>query len=281
MPTLSTLLSAAALALTAGTAAASSKLGPRRGFHLGPRRLHLRPAPLHRVRVRRRAVVQPRRVVHQHLRVQQRRPEDAEINIVYSYGGDIEFWAGKAHPDGCARARPFQQDVCNVSVYFDPNNQAAMTVYDQVDKVESIVALLPRAWTAGPRSRSTTTTMGASSETSTWTCPTSPTQASSSSPRTPPSSTATVPSATAWTGSRSTWSRTTALRQAPQGLCWPPERGPARRGQQPRLQDHDAPEGSLHIVLHLCPPHDPELSGWILQRCARRQRLLRVLSVRS
>ena len=72
-------------------------------------------------------------------------PEDSEINIVYSYGGDIEFWAGKAHPDGCARGKipvPFQQDVCNVSVYFDPNNQAAMTVYDQVDKVESIVALL-------------------------------------------------------------------------------------------------------------------------------------------
>jgi hypothetical protein len=72
-------------------------------------------------------------------------PEDAEINIVYSYGGDIEFWAGKAHPDGCERGKipvPFQQDVCNVSVYFDPNNQAAMTVYDQVDKVESIVALL-------------------------------------------------------------------------------------------------------------------------------------------
>lgn len=72
-------------------------------------------------------------------------PEDSQINIVYSYGGDIEFWAGKAHPDGCARGKipvPFQQDVCNVSVYFDPNNQAAMTVYDQVDKVESIVALL-------------------------------------------------------------------------------------------------------------------------------------------
>jgi hypothetical protein len=72
-------------------------------------------------------------------------PEDAEINIVYSYGGDIEFWAGKAHPDGCARGTipvPFQQDVCNVSVYFDPNNQAAAVVYDEVDKVESIVALL-------------------------------------------------------------------------------------------------------------------------------------------
>merc|ERR1711865_633952 len=45
--------------------------------------------------------------------------EDGQINIVYSYGGDIEFWAGKAHPDGCERGKipvPFQQDVCNVSV---------------------------------------------------------------------------------------------------------------------------------------------------------------------
>jgi len=71
--------------------------------------------------------------------------DDGQINIVYSYGGDIEFWAGKAHPDGCARGKipvPFQQDVCNVSVYFDPNNQAAAVVYDEVEKVDSIIALL-------------------------------------------------------------------------------------------------------------------------------------------
>lgn len=71
--------------------------------------------------------------------------EDGQINIVYSYGGDIEFWAGKAHPDGCTRGNipvPFDQDVCNVSVYFDPNNQAAAVVYDQVEKVDSIIALL-------------------------------------------------------------------------------------------------------------------------------------------
>ena len=71
--------------------------------------------------------------------------DDGQINIVYSYGGDIEFWAGKDHPDGCARGKipvPFQQDVCNVSVYFDPNNQAAAVVYDEVEKVDSIIALL-------------------------------------------------------------------------------------------------------------------------------------------
>lgn len=71
--------------------------------------------------------------------------DDGAINIVYSYGGDIEFWPGKSHPDGCARGTipvPFQQDVCNVSVYFDPNNQKAASVYNNVPKVDSIVALL-------------------------------------------------------------------------------------------------------------------------------------------
>ena len=29
----------------------------------------------------------------------------SQINVVYSYGGDIEFWAGKSKPDGCHKLR--------------------------------------------------------------------------------------------------------------------------------------------------------------------------------
>ena len=145
MPTLSTLLSAAALALTASTAAASSKLGRGEVFTWG--HAVYTYGPLHCTEYECDVVPSCNRAEWSTniSEYNNAAPEDAEINIVYSYGGDIEFWAGKAHPDGCARGKipvPFQQDVCNVSVYFDPNNQAAMAVYDQVDKVESIVALL-------------------------------------------------------------------------------------------------------------------------------------------
>ena len=71
-------------------------------------------------------------------------PENAKINIVYSYGGDIEFWSGKGHPDGCARNPYASTDptVCNVSVYFDPNNLKAAQAYSEVQGVKSITALL-------------------------------------------------------------------------------------------------------------------------------------------
>ena len=35
----------------------------------------------------------------------QNAPEGSQMNIVYSYGGDIEFWAGKEHPDGCEQGK--------------------------------------------------------------------------------------------------------------------------------------------------------------------------------
>lgn len=68
--------------------------------------------------------------------------ENSQINIVYSYGGDIEFWAGKSDPKGCDKPASTDPQKCNVSIYYDPNNQKAATVYEQVDKVESIVALI-------------------------------------------------------------------------------------------------------------------------------------------
>eukprot|EP00750_Incisomonas_marina_P022137 INCI4865.1.p1 GENE.INCI4865.1~~INCI4865.1.p1 ORF type:complete len:459 (+),score=75.32 INCI4865.1:97-1473(+) len=67
-----------------------------------------------------------------------------DFSTVLSYGGDIEFWAGKNHSDGCART-PFASEdpsVCNVSVYFDPNNLKAAEAYSQVQGVKSITALL-------------------------------------------------------------------------------------------------------------------------------------------
>ena len=66
----------------------------------------------------------------------------SEINIVYSYGGDIEFWAGKANPDGCYAPASMNESVCNVSIYYDMNNQYAAHVYKGGAKVESVVALV-------------------------------------------------------------------------------------------------------------------------------------------
>lgn len=67
-----------------------------------------------------------------------------DFSTVLSYGGDIEFWAGKNDTDGCARTPYASEDPskCNVSVYFDPNNLKAAEAYSQVKGVKSITALL-------------------------------------------------------------------------------------------------------------------------------------------
>jgi len=67
-----------------------------------------------------------------------------DFSTILSYGGDIEFWSGKGHPDGCARNPYASTDptVCNVSVYFDPNNLKAAQAYSEVQGVKSITALL-------------------------------------------------------------------------------------------------------------------------------------------
>jgi len=69
---------------------------------------------------------------------------DDDFSIVLSYGGDIEFWAGKNSTEGCW-AQPYASTdptVCNVSVYFDPNNLKAAEAYSQVQGVKSITALV-------------------------------------------------------------------------------------------------------------------------------------------
>jgi hypothetical protein len=64
------------------------------------------------------------------------------LNIVYSYGGDIEFWPGKDTPTACHAPASTDLSKCNVSVFFDVNNQAAAQVYKKTDGVEHIIALL-------------------------------------------------------------------------------------------------------------------------------------------
>ena len=67
-------------------------------------------------------------------------PENAKINIVYSYGGDIEFWPNKDQLDACWA--PAQEPACNVSIFYDPINAEAASIYAQADGVESIVSLI-------------------------------------------------------------------------------------------------------------------------------------------
>lgn len=55
--------------------------------------------------------------------------KDANINIAYAYGGDIEFWAGRDTPQACWAPASTDLTKCNVSVFFDPNNAAAAQVY--------------------------------------------------------------------------------------------------------------------------------------------------------
>lgn len=67
-----------------------------------------------------------------------------DFSTILSYGGDIELWAGQGHPDGCDREPYASTDpaICNVSVFFDPNNLAAAKNYSTAKGVKSITALL-------------------------------------------------------------------------------------------------------------------------------------------
>lgn len=62
------------------------------------------------------------------------------INMVYSYGGDIEFWATKDQPDACWA--PAEEPACNVSIFYDPINAEAAAIYSQADGVDGIVSLI-------------------------------------------------------------------------------------------------------------------------------------------
>jgi hypothetical protein len=67
---------------------------------------------------------------------------NGKINIVYAYGGDIEFWANAKDPQGCWAPASNDLNVCNVSVFFDPNNAKAAEVYQAAPGVDTVVALL-------------------------------------------------------------------------------------------------------------------------------------------
>merc|ERR1711977_196305 len=65
---------------------------------------------------------------------------DASISTVYSYGGDVEFWADKKDKTACHA--PAKEGLCNYTSYYDPNNQKAANVYRGTDGVGQVVALL-------------------------------------------------------------------------------------------------------------------------------------------
>mmetsp|Transcript_70102 Transcript_70102/g.169709 ORF Transcript_70102/g.169709 Transcript_70102/m.169709 type:complete len:500 (+) Transcript_70102:21-1520(+) len=65
---------------------------------------------------------------------------DTPINIVYSYGGDIELWPDPHYPHSCWA--PAQSPACNISVFYDPVNAEAAMVYREAQGVTSVVALL-------------------------------------------------------------------------------------------------------------------------------------------
>merc|ERR1711981_1356205 len=65
---------------------------------------------------------------------------DAGISTVYSYGGDVEFWADKKDKTACHA--PAKEGLCNYTSYYDPVNEKAADTYSKVDGVGQIVALL-------------------------------------------------------------------------------------------------------------------------------------------
>lgn len=67
-------------------------------------------------------------------------PENGKINIVYSYGGDIEFWPKASEPKACWA--PASEPACNVSIFYDPINAEAASIYSQSTGVDAIVSLI-------------------------------------------------------------------------------------------------------------------------------------------
>lgn len=68
--------------------------------------------------------------------------KNCKIEIVNSYGGDIEFWASKDSPDACSYPASENMSKCNVSIFFDSNNEKAAQAYKQVSGVKAITALV-------------------------------------------------------------------------------------------------------------------------------------------
>ena len=68
--------------------------------------------------------------------------KNCKIEVVNSYGGDIEFWASKDSPDACSAPASTNLSKCNVSVYFDSNNAKAAEAYKNAEGVKAITALL-------------------------------------------------------------------------------------------------------------------------------------------
>lgn len=67
---------------------------------------------------------------------------NSQISTVYTYGGDIEFWALKGHPTACNAPASMNKNECNVSIFYDPQNAAAAEVYRATEGVKSTVALI-------------------------------------------------------------------------------------------------------------------------------------------
>lgn len=67
---------------------------------------------------------------------------NCKINIVNSYGGDIEFWPSKDTPEACNAPASDDINKCNVSIYLDPVNAKAAQAYLDVEGVNSITALI-------------------------------------------------------------------------------------------------------------------------------------------
>lgn len=68
--------------------------------------------------------------------------EDAQISTIYTYGGDIEFWAQKGQLDACHKPASMDKNKCNVSIFYDQQNAAAAEVYRKAEGVKSTIALI-------------------------------------------------------------------------------------------------------------------------------------------
>jgi len=66
----------------------------------------------------------------------------AQLSTIYTYGGDIEFWAQKGHATACHKPASFDKNLCNVSIFYDPQNAAANDVYRKAQGVKSTIALI-------------------------------------------------------------------------------------------------------------------------------------------
>jgi|EP00947_MAST-08B_sp_MAST-8B-sp1_P006531 hypothetical protein len=66
----------------------------------------------------------------------------SQFSNVYTYGGDIEFWAQKGHDGACHAPASMDKNQCNISIFYDPQNAAAAEVYRNTTGVKSTMALI-------------------------------------------------------------------------------------------------------------------------------------------